>query len=309
VLGSQLGYRLAGGDQLTGIVASATLKTIGANLGDVFNQVLLGKPADTAANVSTAFRDVPEEFLANLKSAGLGAISSFLTAQLVNAIGLDGFAGGLANSSAGYAIGQIASNIVEGKALFDGLSAPQLGNVVGGFVGSFLASKLISFDTVGGQLGSAVGATLGGIAVSSLVVGTGASATSRVQLGVFAGPVGAAIGAFAGFILGGLIGSIFGGTPRSGADSVWDRASRTSWLLTSGPERAVRRMLPAVWPLRFRTLSTRCFLQRAVSCSIPKPCRLVTMGCVRNHSFTSRIRPKTAVRSRKRFRARTQPHS
>ena len=34
--------------------------------------------------------------------------------------------------------------------------------------------------------------------------------------------MGAAIGAFLGFIAGGLIGSIFGGTPRSGADAVWD---------------------------------------------------------------------------------------
>ncbi|MGC7532532.1 hypothetical protein ACPWML_26295, partial [Pandoraea pneumonica] len=34
--------------------------------------------------------------------------------------------------------------------------------------------------------------------------------------------VGALAGAFLGFIVGGLIGSVFGGTPRSGADVIWD---------------------------------------------------------------------------------------
>ena len=37
VLGSQLGYRLAGSDRLAGAVASPLLETLGDSLGDVFD--------------------------------------------------------------------------------------------------------------------------------------------------------------------------------------------------------------------------------------------------------------------------------
>lgn len=97
IIGSQLGYRLANGDVLTGIVASAALKTLGDNLGDSLDRAIGGKSIGDA--LEGGFEAFGQEFVANLKSAGLGAISSFLTAELVNAIGLDGFAGELANSS------------------------------------------------------------------------------------------------------------------------------------------------------------------------------------------------------------------
>ncbi|WP_231736733.1 Calx-beta domain-containing protein [Sphingobium sp. CCH11-B1] len=250
IIGSQLGYRLANGDVLTGIVASAALKTLGDNLGDSLDRAIGGKSIGDA--LEGGFEAFGQEFVANLKSAGLGAISSFLTAELVNAIGLDGFAGELANSSAGYAVGQIIGNIAGGEAIFEGLEFADLGNAVGGFLGSYLASNIVSFDTLGGQLGSAVGAALGGIAVASLVVGTGASATlAGVQLGALAGPVGAAIGAFVGFIAGGLIGSLFGGTPRSGADSAWDSEQQkfvvaNVWSRKAGSKDAARSVAFAV---------------------------------------------------------------
>lgn len=229
VLGSTLGYRLAGGNQLVGIVSSATLKTLGENLGESLDAILFGKQTENGNNIKDVFRDFDGEFLANLKSAGVGAVSSFLTAELVNAIGLDGFAGELANTSAGYAIGQLANQLIlEGANISDALRSldwAQFGNAVGGFLGSKLASEIVSFDTVGGQIGSAVGAALGGVAVASMVVGTGSTATlAGVQLGALAGPVGAFVGAFVGFILGGLIGSVFGGTPSAWAESQWDES-------------------------------------------------------------------------------------
>ena len=216
ILGSQLGYRLAGGNLLFGIVSSSVLKTLGDNLGDVLDGVI-GRQSTTNA-VDDAFATTGQEFLGNLKSAGVGALSSFLTAQLVNAVGLDGFAGELGNSAAGYVIGQFASQLlIEGSNIAEALRSldwTQFGNAVGGFLGAKLASEIVKFDTVGGQIGSAVGAALGGIAAAELLkIG-----------GVLGGPIGAAIGAFVGFIVGGLIGSIFGGTPRSGADALWDAA-------------------------------------------------------------------------------------
>lgn len=246
ILGAQLGYRLAGGNQIVGVLASATLKTLGDNLGDALDGII-GRQSTKNA-VEDAVATTGQEFFANLKSAGLGAISSFLTAELVQSLGLNGFAGELTNSAAGYAIGQIVTNIadlagvIEGNAtnIFSGLEFSQLGNVLGGFLGSKLASEIVHFDTVGGQIGAAVGSALGAIAVSELAkVGT-----------LLAGPVGAAIGAFVGFIVGGLIGSIFGGTPRSGADATWSEADQkfvvaNAWSKKGGSKDAARSLASA----------------------------------------------------------------
>lgn len=219
VIGQQLGYRLANGNAIVGVIASATLQTLGDNLGDVLDGILFSsseKLNSFGKVIDEAFGEVGDELISNLKSAGLGAISSFLTGELVHALGINGFAGDLANSAAGYAIGQIVTNIAEGKELFQGLSTAQLGNVVGGFIGSYLASKVVSFDTIGGQIGSAVGAALAPIGVNALLATAGLALT----------PIGVAVVAFIGFIVGGLIGSIFGGTPRSGADATWSETDQ-----------------------------------------------------------------------------------
>ena len=246
ILGQQLGYRLAGGNKLTGIVYSAALQTLGDNLGDVIDGVVGGQ--SLKHSIDDAFDATGPEFLANLKSAGIGALSSFLTAELVSALGIHGFAGELANSAAGYAIGQIITNIADlagivdggAKNVFSGLEFSQLGNVLGGFLGSKLASQIVKFDTVGGQIGAAVGSALGVIAADKFIsIG-----------GALGGPLGAAIGAFVGFIVGGLIGSIFGGTPRSGADAQWDAAdgkfvAANVWSKKGGSKDAARSLASA----------------------------------------------------------------
>ncbi len=74
------------------------------------------------------FDDFGTEFLSNLKAAGIGAVSSFLTAELVNAIGLHGFAGQVANTAAGAVIGQVLTNVVNGAAAFNGVNLTMVGN-------------------------------------------------------------------------------------------------------------------------------------------------------------------------------------
>ncbi|MGB7371160.1 calcium-binding protein [Erythrobacter sp.] len=227
-LGTQLGYRIAGGNEFVGIGTSALLQTLGDNLGDTLDGIIGNQSVEQAS--SDAFGTFDTEFTSNLKSSGIGAVSSFLAAELVNLLGISGFAEEALNTGANTVIGQIASQIANGERLADiaaGLDSAQslatLGSAFGSFVGTKLASEVLSFDTIGGQIGSAVGSSLGVLAATSAVVGTGSSATLLgVQLGAFAGPVGAAIGAFVGFLAGGLIGSVFGGTPRSGADATWD---------------------------------------------------------------------------------------
>ena len=255
VLGSTLGYRLAGGDVLTGVLYSSTLKTIGGALGDVLDIELFS----SGNQVGKVVDHLDDSFLANLKAAGIGAISSFLTAELINSIGIDGFAGGLADSASGSymtAIIQALPELINGTTnLGNVLGSVNVGNVIGGFLGSKLASEIISFDTVGGQIGSAVGAALGSAAALSSAVGLVAAApgttAALAQLGVLAGPVGAAIGAFVGFILGGLIGSVLVGTPRSGADSQWDEDEgkfvvANVWSKHGGSKQAARSVASAV---------------------------------------------------------------
>ena len=210
ILGQQLGYRLANGNVLVGVLASSFLKTVGDNLGDVVDGLIGRQSVSHATN--DAFSTFGPELLSNLKAAGIGAVSSFLTAQLVTALGIDGFAGGLANSVTGTVIGQIVTNIATSKAIFDGINLTSIASAAGSFIGSFLASKVVKFEAVGGQIGAALGGAVAPIIAAALL----------------GGPltfVGALVFSFIGTILGGLIGSIFGGIPRSGADAQWNFAS------------------------------------------------------------------------------------
>jgi len=211
ILGRQLGSRIAGNNAALGVFTSAALETLGDNLFDVVDGLFSTGSVDKS--VKAAFSEFGDEFLTNLKSAGIGAISSFITAELINVLGADGFEGELLNSAAGSVINQIVSNIVAGEAIFGGVSFASIGSAVGSFIGNKLANEVVQFGSIGGQIGSAVGSS------AALLIGT--------NLGILGGPAGILIGiglAFVGNIIGGIIGSIFGGTPRSGADATWDES-------------------------------------------------------------------------------------
>ena len=62
-----------------GIATSALLKTVGDNLGDVFDGIVGNQGTEQAAK--DAFGTFDHELLSNLASAGAGAVSSFLTPQ------------------------------------------------------------------------------------------------------------------------------------------------------------------------------------------------------------------------------------
>jgi Ca2+-binding RTX toxin-like protein len=223
-LGQQLGYRLAGGDLLGGILASATLSTLGNNLGDALDE-LVGGGKSVGDALSDGFSSFGDELLTNLRAAGVGALSSFLTAELVSAIGLDGFAGETFNSVGGAVISQITTNILNGDAvLFD--VGPQLVlTAAASFLGSKLGNEIYSPDTVGGQIGAAVGATIGGIVAK---IDMAAFLVTGNPLYAVAAVVAVAVWQ----TIGALIGSIFGGTPRSGADSQWD-ASQNKFVVAN----------------------------------------------------------------------------
>jgi Ca2+-binding RTX toxin-like protein len=215
ILGQQLGSLIVGSNRLAGTVASAALKTFGNNLGDALDGLVGGQSGTHA--VHDAFKTFDTEFLANLKAAGTGALSAFLTAELIRTAGIDGIAGEFLNTTAGTAIGTIVSNLAAGNFTnpFAGVTLASLANAAGSYVGTKLASSLVSFGTIGGQIGAAFGSSIGSIAGAA--IGSG--------LGPVGSVIGSAVGAFVGDLVGGAIGSVFGGTPRSSASLTWSEGA------------------------------------------------------------------------------------
>jgi Ca2+-binding RTX toxin-like protein len=208
---SVFGRYLLGGNELVQTVTSAALKTLASNFGDILNTAVFDSNVSTISNMGEALEGMDVEFLANLKASGIGALSSYLTAELIDLVGLEGFAGEAVNSVAGYAVNQIIGNLAEMALGNPDVSSPfqgldnlaNLGNIAGSFLGNHLASKVGNWDEVGEQLGSSIGGALGSI------VGTALLAPIPV--------IGAIIGSFLGNLMGGLIGGVFTGTPKSGA--------------------------------------------------------------------------------------------
>jgi trimeric autotransporter adhesin len=214
-----LGRHFLEAGPLVGVLRDATLKTISSNLGDVLNTVMFDSGVATSANIEAAFDGIGPEFLANLRASGVGAISSFLMAELIDQVGLQGFAADAVNSIAGSALTSLINSLpeialgtqtVEG-ALGAAFNLTQLGNVAGAFLGNQLANHVVEWDEIGEQLGSSVGGTLGAIAGAAIPI-----------------PVlGSIIGAFLGNLVGGLIGGVFTGTPKSGAILGFDSEAGT----------------------------------------------------------------------------------
>lgn len=220
ILGGILGARIAGNDKLAQVVGTAVgstaLSAAGFFVDGLTDNLKAGQSIERSLDL--ALKSLPQNFL----NAGKGALSSYITAELVNALGVDGLAGEALNTGAGIYIGDIITNILDGAANpFAGIgSGATLASAAASFLGTKLANEIHSFESIGGQIGAAIGvAAIGAVASTTTIFGTPliAVAFSNPGTALFA------IGAFAAAaLLGGLIGSIFGGTPRSGADTIWD---------------------------------------------------------------------------------------
>lgn len=217
-LGSVLGRHVTD-DPFGQIAASAALKTGLGTLGEFIDVEVFGGNRSTNF-LGNGLDGLLDRLGDNLVNGGVGALSSYLTAELVNAVGLEGFSAEIANSFGGAAVNQIASNLVQivdgGEnvpGIFEGVGATtQLASVAASFIGSKLANEIHTFETVGGQIGSQVGAAYGSYVAGQIFVAFGVNPAAFV----------AAVAAIVFWkLVGGLIGSIFGGTPRSGADVEW----------------------------------------------------------------------------------------
>lgn len=275
-LGSVLGRRLSA-DPFGQVIASGVLSTGLGAIGELIQTEVLHSSSSTAITNSMV-----KSLGSNITGAGVGAVSSYLTAELFSIVGNGGLPADLGRTVAGAYVTAIISNLPalsnNTKTLADVLAgardaqgnlikagAINLPSIVGSFIGSKLASEVVTFDSVGGQIGSAVGGLYGGFAAGSVLASLGAqasaaaggTATGALAAAQFAAAhplVAVAIVAaivFVDTIIGGLVGSLFGGTPRSSADVLFDERAQKFVVanVTSkhgGSKDAARQMAAAV---------------------------------------------------------------
>jgi hypothetical protein len=193
----------------------------------------------TSAN--TVLGNIGSSLQSNFSSASVGAISSYLTMELGQSLGLRGFGAELVNTAGSSLLSKVLSNVASNQYIFSGfnLSAPAqsanastafspggaatlLANAVGSFLGAKLGAAVYSPTTQSGVVLSSVGSALG--AFEGGVIGTGIAASGGTSAWMLGNIVLPGIGAFVGFVLGAIIGDLFGSSkpriPTASAQSV-----------------------------------------------------------------------------------------
>jgi hypothetical protein len=179
--------------------------------------------------------NVPEfsNFFTVLRGQATGALSSFLTAELGEALGLEGFGGQLFSTVVNRSIGAVLNTVVDNLLkpnipadIFAGFSVDKLiTNIefgIGALIGGYLARQIVQPETeagaIGASLGSAIGTFLGtsiasgfasaiaGEAISGTLAAIGASFAEALGLTVAAtaGSVGALFSTLGAFIIPGI---------------------------------------------------------------------------------------------------------
>jgi hypothetical protein len=206
VFGSALGGALGGNDLAGRLVGSA----VGGLIGQKFVQVLATSMTADLSQVSLA--DVFAGQGINIAGAGIGAVSSFLTAELGTALHIGGFGGTLFNIAGSSLTFSVLSQVANSNLTFDAaiaaidwsqavsgaFNAAQLN--LDGVLGGYLAHEFVPAKTHEGAVG---GELLG--AIGNLILPGG-------------------LGSFIGTLLGTLIFNHFGTSPSPGAVDLLDQA-------------------------------------------------------------------------------------
>jgi len=228
LLGSSLGSLLAQGNSLAAIPISTAL---GVTLGSFVTIVQNAGGGNVAGLINSAINSLPR----NVLGMGAGAITSYLTAELLNAAGVKGFVAGAINTASNITIGKIASNLATNPLgnPFAGITSPaNLNLAIGSFIGSQIADAILPTETqaeaIGAQLGGAVGAIgatelLGTFSVSSgeaaFLGSAGIDATGAVIEGALLDVAIPLVGAIVGYVVGDLLGELIGGHPNPWASA------------------------------------------------------------------------------------------
>ena len=235
--GSTLGRTLGGSNLLIGTVAGSVISAAALSIGQqlfgvnsypTLSGAVKGQLVRQTTSSSGVFADFGNNLSVALANAGIGAASSFLTLQLGQALGLNGFAAGLFSSTVGGVLNSVVTNVVTGApSIFSGLVVNRvvngvasnavnvgatLNNLVGAGLASFFGQQLAQLVITPKTPAQAVFASLGAAALSIFAgKAIGLAITSAFRLGgSLAGPVGILVGTFVGFIVGALFGKLFG---------------------------------------------------------------------------------------------------
>ncbi|MFY7759622.1 hypothetical protein [Aquidulcibacter sp.] len=264
IIGSSLARYADTGSSIGNIITSGFVTAFATNLGKTLEATRralgIGVRINELGPVLTGVnQEVWSNFGVNFATAttgvAIGSISSFLTTELANGLGLKGFGGEIFSAGFGSVLGQAITNIASRAPLLAGLnltntgeaaakivSGPQAGSaLVSGLVSYFatkLASSIVRPETQAAGLLSSIGAGIGSLGISGgfwskallkggwLVKGVGS-----VSAKLFGSTVGTAVRSFltaipgagivVGFILGALIGNIFGRKKDRGVPSAF----------------------------------------------------------------------------------------
>ncbi|WP_084324364.1 calcium-binding protein [Hyphomonas polymorpha] len=223
VFGASLANAIGSDDPWVNIIESTALSTIGQNVGSIAHGLTLSVLGNTdipslGAVVADSLGDAFPELAENFVHASAGALSAFLTAELVETLGVDGLAGEVLATTAGSAIGTIVSGIATGQ-IPEALNniAGNAVFAVGSFFGSKLASEVVETETNIGAIGAQVGAAVG-TTIAKMVLSAAGSVFGPV--GYF---MGSLLGGFFGQIIGGLLGDLFGDPPEAWAAIEYNR--------------------------------------------------------------------------------------
>lgn len=134
VLGSAVGRYLFSDQPFAALPASALLGTLGRNVADFISAGGVSADLGRAGAVfDRTFTDFGQELGQAFRSAAIGSVSSFLTLELGNIIGIEGFGSELLQTGASSLLGQVLNNSIDiangGKTvgeLFTGLSGEGL---------------------------------------------------------------------------------------------------------------------------------------------------------------------------------------
>jgi len=245
--GSTLGRYLVGSNPILQVAVGSVLGAVALDLG---KQIAASQAAgqfqslDTAGQDAASSKSVWNDFGNDLTlvgtSAAVGTISSYLSLELGQALGLKGFGAELFSAGTGGVLGHIAVNLLASNVpVFQGLvSSSVLGaaqsNIFSGSGGAlessfvaFFATKLgeliVQPQTQAGAILSSLGAAIGalgteggGLLLGGFVEGAVVDAIDSVLTDGAAELVSQVfdvipgIGIFIGFVLGALIGNLFG---------------------------------------------------------------------------------------------------
>ncbi|WP_189438477.1 hypothetical protein, partial [Pseudovibrio japonicus] len=237
-LGSQFGALIAGDNAFAKIGYSTILGTIGQNFGQFLQSSIKYVTADATDTTIGVLESIltdytlnnfGQELVLNLEGQVTGYFSSLLMGELVESIGLEGFAAGAFTTAGNTISQQLYSNLTDVEAwtggldideLFAGFETATFVKAAGSYIGRSLAEEVVEIDSIGESVFSSVGSAAASAwattqtvinSVASLVAGGTATAVTTFLTTLILPGIGAFVGTVAGSFIFETVDRWFGG--------------------------------------------------------------------------------------------------